>query len=104
MFDAKMFKPGEEFKTYIPDMDVLVRFEPDEKINRDEGTKWQTYAYTVVSERSKLGICEIHMPSGGSIHGVVNDKSSLGEWFNEKYFTWAFAHEMLHCIRGDFHE
>lgn len=102
-FNTK-YKPGTIFKTYIPDMDVIFHFEPDEIINRHQGTKWTTYAYTEYSEGSKSGVCEIHMPSGKAIYGVVNDHSSDGEWFQEEYFAQAIAHEMLHCIVGDFHE
>jgi hypothetical protein len=97
-------KPGTIFKTYIPDMDVIVHFKSQAEINADEGTKWHTYAYTRYAQDSKYGVCEINLPSGKSIMGVVNDKSSNGEYFPEKYFPQAFSHELLHCIRGDFHE
>lgn len=104
VFDPKDNKPGKIFKTYIPDMDVVIHFKPIEKINADLGMKWTVYAYTIVAQQSKLGVCEINLPSGKSIMGVVNDKSSNGEYFPEEYFPQAFAHELLHCIRGDFHE
>lgn len=103
-FDPSHNKPGKIFKTYIPDMDVVVHFRPRERINADLGMKWTLYAYTTVAQNSKLGVCEINLPSGKSIMGVVNDKSSNGEYFPEEYFPQAFAHELLHCIRGDFHE
>jgi hypothetical protein len=98
------YKPGDIFKTYIPDMDVIFHFEPSEKINAAAGTKWTTYAYTEYSQKSHSGVCEIHLPSGKAIFGVVNDRSSNGEFFQDKYYAQAIAHEMLHCIQGDFHE
>lgn len=98
----KGFKDGDGFSTSIPKgLEVKLYFKSLEEIHKGEGK--YTYAYTVLPKDTKDGVCEITLPTDTKVEGRLGDVTIGDEDFKNPYYQKAFAHELLHCLVGDFH-
>jgi hypothetical protein len=85
---------GHAFSSVIPPMDVELRFETPKQIAKHGN---ETYAFTYLNSKP----CRIVMPAGAMLYGM------MPEWpharFAETSYADVLAHELLHCIDGDWH-